>query len=229
MKEFIFAIMAIFSYNTTNASSADVINFTGTNVCSLIGTVDRNSVQELKLCFADKVVKRGRKTYPLYLYINSGGGDVAAGLDFIEYAENIPNLHTVTKFAASMAAAIVEHLPGKRYITKHGVMMFHRARGSVSGQFEKGELESRLRLWKSIIRKFEQVQADRIGITLKEYKKRRKDEWWVYGSDNISQNTADEIKSLTCSPYLMKQFKEVKERTIFGTFKYKKYECPILN
>lgn len=210
-------------------ANAETLNLTTYNVCSLEDQVNSKTMSKLKNCLIEKVSKRRGKRYPIYLYLNSPGGSIYDGLRFIEFAKTIRNLHTITEFSASMAAAIVQGLPGKRYVTKHGVLMFHRARGGFRGQFEDGELESKLKLWKKIVRTMEQMQADRIGISLKEYKKRRKDEWWVYGDDNITSNTADKLISVSCSMKLIKQTEKVKVRTFFGSFEYTKSNCPLVN
>ena len=174
------------------------------------------------------ISRRGR-SYPIYLVINSPGGSVYAGLRFIEFAKTVKNLETVTIFAASMASAIVEALPGKRHGTENAVTMFHRAKGTFTGQFEDGEVESKLKLWKKIVRKMEYVNATRIGITLKEYKKRIVNEYWVYGKDNVQNNVLDVISGVRCSVKLLKTVKTVKVRTFIGTYTKKVSGCPLLN
>lgn len=226
MKGFIIAAIMVCSSQIANAKE---IVLTTNNVCVIDKDVDGASMATAKLCLADKIATRRGRKYPIYLYINSGGGSVYAGLQFIQFAKTLNNVHTVSNFAASMAAAIVEHLPGKRYITEMGIMMFHRARGGVKGQFEDGELESRLKLWKTIVRKSEKIQSKRIGITLKEYKKRIVNEWWLVGDEAVEQNVVDEMAVVKCSAKLSKQFIEENVRTIFGSYKAKKSKCPLLN
>lgn len=212
-----------------SSAQAKSIKLSTTNVCSLETDVSASSMQKLKYCLIDKVSKRRGRNYPIYLYLNSPGGSIYHGLRFITFAKSIRNLHTITEFSASMAAAIAQGLPGKRYVVETGVFMFHRARGGFQGQFEDGELESRLNLWKKIVRNMESMQAKRIGITLKEYKKRRVNEWWVYGDDNVKQNTADDMAEVRCTPDLIKQETTVVIRTMFGSSKVKVSGCPLVN
>ncbi len=219
-------IIMICSFQIANARP---ITLTSRNHCSLEDSVDSKSMQKLKFCLADKVALRRARNYPIYLVINSPGGSIYAGLRFISFAKGIKNLDTITIFAASMGSAIVEALPGKRYGTEHAVTMFHRAKGSFRGQFEDGEVESKLKLWKRIVRGMETVSSKRIGITLKEYKKRVKDEWWVYGSDNVVRNTLDKIVQVKCSNKLISSKREVKIRTLFGSFKKTVSDCPLVN
>lgn len=212
-----------------SSALAKSIRLTTNNVCSLESQVDSSSMAALKKCLSEKVSKRRGRRYPIYLYLNSPGGSIYDGLRFLSFAKTIRNLHTITEFSASMAAAIAQGIPGKRYIVDHGVFMFHRARGGVRGQFEDGELESRLKLWKTIVRRMEQMQADRIGITLADYKKRRINEWWLYGSDNVKQNVADEQVSIKCTRGLIDKQVKVYVRSMFGSRAVEKSACPLMN
>jgi ATP-dependent protease ClpP protease subunit len=224
--KYILALALLFTCSVVNAKT---IRFTTLNVCSIEGPVTVESVRKAKHCLGNKNVKRGRRNYPLYLYLYSPGGSVYQGLKLIEFAKGIRDLHTVTNFAASMASAIVEHLPGKRYAVEHNIFMFHRARGSFSGQFETGEVEKQVKFWKGIVRNMSRKNADRIGMTLKHYDEVIKDEWWIYGKDSVKMNICDEIVQLTCSKNLMARTQKIKVRSLFGSYVKQVSECPILN
>lgn len=219
-------LLTTFSLQFANSKS---IKLSTKNVCALEDTVDYSTMRAIKKCLVSKVRTRGSKTYPIYLYINSPGGSVYAGLKFIDFAKNIENLHTITEFSASMAAAIAQGIPGKRYITNSGIFMFHRASGSFRGQFESGEVESKLRLWKKIVRNMEIMQSKRIGITLRDYKKKRMNEWWLYSDENITNNTADEIIDPVCSFQLIDKKYTTVYRSFLGTRKVVRSRCPLVN
>lgn len=223
MKVILSIICTLFAFN------ASAITLKTYNTCSLEDEVNADTMYDLKACILDKVYKRRGRNYPIYIYMDSPGGGIYQGLRFIAFAKTIKNLHTITNFAASMAAAIVQGLPGKRYVVEHGITMFHRARGGFQGQFEDGELESKLRLWKKIVRSMEQMQADRIGITLADYKEKRKDEWWLYGDENTKANVSDELVVVTCSSKLSKQKYKVTYQTFFGEQTVEYSRCPMAN
>ena len=62
--------------------------------------------------------------------------------------KSIPqNIECIAIFAASMAHGILQACPGNRYIAPAGVSMIHRAKGGFQGQFNDGEVESRLEFW----------------------------------------------------------------------------------
>lgn len=219
--------MCLFVNQAYSADKSITLNVN--NSCVLDSAVNENSMRNLKKCVVDKIAKRRFIKTPIYIYVNSPGGSVYDGIKLITFLKNFDNVHTITEFAASMAAAIVQGNPGKRYGVDHSVSMFHRARGGFRGQFEDGELEKRLRLWKTIVRGMEQMQANRIGITLREYKKRRKDEWWLFGKENINSNVLDEIVRVKCSKKLRKMRVKTTVRTFFGSRKVEKSACPVLN
>lgn len=172
---------------------------------------------------------RGKKDYPIYIVLNTPGGSVYAGENFIQFAKNYKNVKTITIFAASMGAVIVESLPGQRLITNNGILMFHRARGQFEGQFAEGELESRLRLWTAIVNSMSERVAARMKMSLQEYKDKIVNELWIYGNEAIVQNAADEVVDIKCSQELINT-KEEQVEMVLGfipvTFIYS--GCPLM-
>ena len=198
------------------SAQAKTIQLSSTNSVTFRGEVDDDSAAEVQLELMKLVAKRGFLQYPIYLVMDSPGGSIDAGNNFIEFTKTIPNLETVTIFAASMASAIVEHLPGRRNIIGSGILMFHRAKGGIQGQFEDGELESRLTLYKNIVRGMERRNAARMCISLESYKAQVKDELWILGSDAVSKKAADEVVDVTCTMELMNK-PAIKSVSFMGT------------
>lgn len=222
---YILALCLMFS--VSSAMSRDLI--TKDNHCYLDGQVNNQSMSDLKDCLVTQVVKRGKKSYTIYLVLDSPGGSIYEGLRFIEFAEGFRGVETVTIFAASMAAEIAQALPGKRHVTRNGIMMFHRASGVFRGTFGDGEVEQQLKLWKYIVAKMEKKAAKRIGITHKAYQAKVKDEWWLYGKENATSNTADSVTSFNCSVDLMTSKLKRSVNTIFGKIEYSISACPFMN
>ena len=98
-----------------------------------------------------------------------------------------------------MAHGIAQAIPGKRYATSNSILMAHRASGGFNGQFNDGELESRLKLWKEIVQRMELRNAERLGLDIKDYKLKVINEWWCTGSNCKKENVVDEIISIKCS------------------------------
>jgi ATP-dependent protease ClpP protease subunit len=223
MLSFLVSLLVSFSAQAKN------IELTSYNHCTVATQVDFESMQAAKLCLAKQIAKRKFTDYPLYLVLDTPGGSILEGLRFIEWAKTVPNLHTVSIYAASMGAFTMQALPGKRYVLETSFVMFHRARGTFKGQFEGGELETQLILWKKIVRGMEQTSANRIGISLKSYKQKVVNEWWLYGRDSIKAGVADEVVTVTCSAALMAETKTETLEGFFGPIEVTTSACPMFN
>jgi ATP-dependent protease ClpP protease subunit len=201
---------------TVFASAERVVDLGTANTINFRGEVSDASVDNAsrELLRLDKI--RGNRDYPIYLVIESPGGSIMAGENFIEVAKTIKNLHTITIFAASMASAIVEALPGERLILDSGTLMFHRAKGQVGGQFETGELESRLDFYKSFVRRMEIRNAERMKMSLKAYKQSVVNELWLSGKQCVDKGAADEIVAIRCTQKLIDKVEVV--NMDFGMF-----------
>lgn len=209
------------------ACYAETVVLTKDNHVSFRGEVDGTSVTQASIKLLMLANARTDESKPIYLVLDCPGGSVYAGEQFIQTVKSIPNLKTVTLFAASMCAGFVEAIPGERLIAPHGVLMFHRASGSFEGQFEDGELEARLALWKTIVRSMEQRNADRMSMPIKEYKSAVKDELWLYGSQAVDKKAADKVVDITCAKELLETKTDQEVETIFGSMVLSYSNCPM--
>lgn len=212
-----FIIVSALGLHTTSANQDVIPNkiiLTPENTLNFRGPIDMGSILAAELELVRLSVLRGDKDYPIYLVFDSPGGSIYAGEAFIEFAKQYKNIHVINIFSASMAAMISQSLNGKRYVLANSITMFHRASGSFEGQFETGEIESQLNLWKSIVRNRNQIIANRIGITLEQYNEKVMSEWWIYGQSTVDQGVADELVQIECTEPLIK--KEEKIRTVFA-------------
>ncbi len=212
------------------ARQNEQVQLNSNNTIVLRDEISWGSVTSTMAKITAKVVKRSlnKYEYPLYLVLDSPGGDLEAGLAFIQYAKTVKNLHTITLFSASMASGIVEALPGRRMITDDGVLMFHRAKAGVEGQVETGELETRLANIKRLVRRMEQANADRLQIDLAEYKSRVVNEYWLDSNAAITDRAMDKIVDVVCSPELMESTTSVAVQTFFGAMSLSYSGCPLI-
>jgi ATP-dependent protease ClpP protease subunit len=229
MKKLLIALALLLpSFGLAQPLAPVQIGLTTANTVTFRGEVDGMSTSRVMLALIELVKVRGSSQYPIYLVLDSPGGDIETGGAFIEFVRTIPNVHTITIFGASMAAGIMQGLPGKRYVTDTGGVMFHRARGSMSGQFEDGELESRLDFFKKVVRNMEQVNASRIGITLADYKAKVINEWWIYGAEAVQQKVADAVAVIKCSPQLIEKESVEDIQSMFGSISVAFSGCPLI-
>jgi ATP-dependent protease ClpP protease subunit len=201
---------------------------TTTNTVTIRGEINDESMQKAKLDLMKLYAQRGFSKYKIYVVLDSGGGSIDAGEDFIQMAKQLRDVETITIFAASMASGIVQALPGSRYITGNGTMMFHRAYARIEGQFNEGELESRLRLSKRIVGILEQRNADRLKLDLNSYKTLVKDEYWIYADEAVQKNAADEVVDVRCSNELINQTTTQKIRMLIFEGEVTFSGCPVL-
>lgn len=222
-------LLIILTLLSLNVFAKERIVLNKANTLVLDTSVGVASMTDLSMELTKLAVKRGAKKYPIYLVLKSPGGSIMSGLRFIEFARHFRDVHTITIYSASMSAYISQAIPGKRYILGTGTMMFHRARiSNFGGQLVEGEFESRYKHIRKMIVKMETKNSERIGIPLLEYRKRIKDEWWLYGAEAVKSKTADAVADVLCTPELIMDVKEKTVKSIFGTQTIMQSSCPTL-
>jgi ATP-dependent protease ClpP protease subunit len=168
------------------------------------------------------------KTQPLYLILDTPGGSVFAGNQFIDFVKSLNRpVHTITLFAASMGYQISQEL-GKRYITTTGTLMSHRgAVSGLSGQVP-GELNARLKMLEDSLVGMNERAAKRVGMSLSDYQNAIINELWVSGEAAVKSHHADEIASVSCDKSLSgTYFDEV--ATVFGPIQVEYSKCPLIS
>lgn len=224
----LFNILLILLVAVDCFASKGIINLNPNNTATLRGEVNESSVREIELKIVELNQIRGDKQYPIYLVLDTPGGEVDSGLSLIEFLKSIRDLNTITLFAASMGSAIQQGVKGTRYGTETQISMFHRARGTISGYFEDGEMESRLKMAKDIVRGMEKNNASRIGISLEEYKKKVKDEWWIVGDSAIKEHVLDEVVDIHCSNSLVEKKEYAEVQVFIFSMKVEYSSCPLI-
>ena len=173
--------------------------FTGPSVAKLI--------QEARQKDAD--LKSG---YPMYLFLNTPGGSIQAGLELIEALKGLNRpIHTITLFAASMGWQLLQHL-GDRYVLNYGRLMSHKARGQIGGEFGGGpsQLDSRYGLWLRTIDLMDKQTVKRTNgkKTLKKYRSEYDNELWLNGAEAVDHGYADEVVTVQCDKALDDESRE---------------------
>ena len=171
------------------------------NTVVLRGSINWRSASNISNQLLQKANNRRSET--IYLVLDSGGGSIGAGTSIIATMRAIQKpIVCIAIFAASMAHGILQNCT-VRYITEEGVSMIHRARGRFGGYFNNGEVESQLKLWKTIVTKMEKNNAKRMGYTLEEYKKLAANEFWCSGEGCVENNFVSYIIDIRCSVELL--------------------------
>lgn len=163
---------------------------------------------------------------PIYLFMDTPGGSVTAGMDLIQAAKGIGReIKTITSFAASMGFITVQNL-GERIILPYGVLMSHRASGGVQGQIP-GEIDTRYVFWSAYIKQVMSDVAVRLKMTPEQYEARHYNEWWTTGDTSVEQGVADNVASVKCGKSMTGTTKETVS-TIFGSVNVTYSKCPLV-
>lgn len=174
----------------------DSVEFTKDNFVTLIGDVDNTSIDSL-IVNIEKA-----KADSVYIYIDSPGGDVLAGVKLIEYFSTTKkNITCVAKVAISMAHQIMQACP-VRLGTPHNVMMQHRMAAGVKGSVN--QMQGLLTVLSNMERQLNTMSANRIGIPLEVFYAKVTQEWWTFGPESKELNIIDDIKNIRCSAELYK-------------------------
>jgi ATP-dependent Clp protease protease subunit len=164
---------------------------------------------------------------PIYLVLNTPGGSIDAGTNFIDSVKALKRpVITITLFAASMGFHIVENLDS-RWITPNGTLMSHRAAISgLEGQVP-GEAITRLNFILRQVTILDELVAKRVGMRLKDYQNLVRDEYWVTGDDAVEERMADKVVLAQCSSDLDGTYTQSVD-TFFGAIKMTWSNCPLI-
>jgi len=230
MKKIILITGLLFVTMVFSKTKTEKIILTKDNTVAFFGEVNQTTVNEV---VSD--VKKLNSTLPsgdpIYLVLNTPGGEVETGLELISFLNSLNRpVHTITLFAASMGFQFVQNL-GKRYILEYGTLMSHKVSGGFSGSFgsENSQLDSRYTLWLRKIRRLDLHTVSRTNgkQTLKTYRAAYENELWLNGWEAVQQGYADNIANVSCDTTL-KGTREVhfksEKQNIIATFD----ACPLL-
>jgi len=136
----------------------------------------------------------------IYLYINSPGGSVTAGMAIYDTMQFVSN--DVATVAMGLAASMGQFLlsaghPGKRYALPHARIMMHQPSGGLGGTASDIKIQAEQML--SIKKQLAELIADQTGQTLEQIEEDSdRDRWFTaeqaleYGFiDNVVRSASD--------------------------------------
>jgi len=204
-------ILTIFLFLSMTVASGqsdkeEQITLTGDNTIVLNSSFTGASVSAL-ITQAKKQDSDLKSGYPMYLFLDTPGGSIQAGLELVEYLKGLNRpVHTVTLFAASMGWQLLQHL-GTRYVLKYGVLMSHKAYGGFRGEFggSGSQLDSRYSFYLRRINMMDEQTVTRTrGVkTLKTYQSEYDNELWLNGGEAVRNGYADKVVNAKCDKGLL--------------------------
>lgn len=161
-----------------------------TNSVTLYGEVSPENAA--KLIAGIQEANEQKTDDPIYLYINSPGGDVLSGGMIVDAmsASRRPIYTVAVGMAASMAAFI--HTYGaKRYMAPHSVLMFHRA--SVGMEDDLSHIAERIALVNRIVAEYEQHLSKLTGLSIAEIQAHENTQWWMLPAEALKNHLIDGV------------------------------------
>lgn len=201
------------SLSSANGDSKDAIVLTSSNTIVLSGEVNGESVSKAisDAKRLDSNLSSAKERFsgkaPLYLFLNTPGGSIQAGLELIEAMTGLDHkINTITLFAASMGWQIAQNL-GDRLILKNGVLMSHHAAGEFQGSFggvSPSQVDARYQLWLDRVRELDEQTVKRTNgkQTYKSYTEAYDHEMWLTGTKAVAAGYADKIVIVKCDSSL---------------------------
>ncbi|WP_201736539.1 ATP-dependent Clp protease proteolytic subunit [Bifidobacterium xylocopae] len=130
----------------------------------------------------------------IWLYINSPGGSITAGMAIYDTMQLIePDVATV---AVGMAASMGQFLltsgtKGKRFITSHARVLMHQPSGGVGGTATDVRINAELIM--DMKRTLSQLTADQTGHTLEEIYRDNEYDHWFNAQEALEYGFVDRI------------------------------------
>jgi ATP-dependent Clp protease, protease subunit len=171
-------------------TKVDKVNIDPERLTILKGPIDMNSSHNLVEDLRELDLNDPKK--PIYLVIDSPGGLVRGGEDIIEEMQSLdsPLICIIDRAAYSMAAIISTYCP-TLYVYKFATIMFHEASYGIDGN------ETNIKVRQAAIQKdLNQLHADvakNLGLSLKDYKAKIHDEWWMVADEAVKMGFATAV------------------------------------
>ena len=130
----------------------------------------------------------------IFLYINSPGGSVTAGLSIIDTMHHIkPDVATVcVGMAASMGAVLmVAGAKGKRSALKHSRIMIHQPMGGAQGQ--ASDIEITAREIQKLKKELYTIIADHSGNPFDRIEKDSDRDYWMTSEEALEYGMIDKV------------------------------------
>ncbi len=130
----------------------------------------------------------------IWLYINSPGGSVTAGMAIFDTMQWVPN--DVATVAMGMAASMGQFLlsagtPGKRYATPHARVMMHQPSGGIGGTASDIKIQAEQML--HIKKQMAEIIAQHTGQTVEQIEKDSDRDRWFTAEEAMGYGFVDHV------------------------------------
>lgn len=132
----------------------------------------------------------------IYLYINSPGGSITAGMAIYDTMQFVPN--DIVTVGIGMAASMGQLLltagaPGKRYITPNARVLLHQPHGGFGGT--ASDIQTQAQLILSMKERLAQITAERTGKSLEQINADGDRDRWFTAEEALEYGFVDHIRA----------------------------------
>ena len=163
-------------------------------IVMLTGPVEDNMANSIiaQLLFLDAQ----DPTKDIYLYVNTPGGSVSAGLAIVDTMNFIKaDVQTIVMgTAASMGTIIASSgAKGKRFMLPNAEYMIHQPMGGTGGGTQQTDMAIAAEHLLKTRNKLEQILADNSGKTVKQIHKDAERDYWMTAEETLAYGFIDKI------------------------------------
>jgi len=154
------------------------------------------NIKELNTSLKKEFIKYDKdmdyRKIPIYLHINSFGGELFSALSAVDTIINSEcPVYTIIEGSAASAATFISMVGKKRFITKHSFMLIHQLQTGMWGKYEelKDEMENNemfMNVIKNMYKEYTKLTDEQIESMLKK-------DIWFDASKSIEYGLVDEI------------------------------------
>lgn len=167
-------------------------------IIMLTGPVEDNMANSIiaQLLFLDAQ----DPTKDIYLYVNTPGGSVSAGLAIVDTMNFIKaDVQTIVMgTAASMGTIIASSgAKGKRFMLPNAEYMIHQPMGGTGGGTQQTDMAIAAEHLLKTRNKLEKILADNSGKTVKQIHKDAERDYWMTAEETLAYGFIDQIMDNT--------------------------------
>ena len=134
-------------------------------------------------------------TSDIYLYINSPGGSITAGMAIYDTMQFVPN--DIVTVGIGMAASMGQLLltagtAGKRYITPNARVLLHQPHGGFGGT--SSDIQTQAQLILDMKRRLAEITAERTGKTVEQVNADGDRDRWFSAEEALEYGFVDHIR-----------------------------------
>lgn len=163
-------------------------------IIMLTGPVEDNMANSViaQLLFLDAQ----DNTKDIYLYVNTPGGSVSAGLAIVDTMNFIKaDVQTIVMgMAASMGTVIASSgTKGKRFMLPNAEYMIHQPMGGTGGSTQQTDMAIAAEHLLKTRHRLEKILAQNAGKTIKQIHKDAERDYWMSAEETLAYGFIDEI------------------------------------